>query len=213
MKVEHLLTRIDSVVKIGAKVAALGAGWILLATALLMATEVILRKTLNVSIQGVDEIGGYVLAITASLGFTYALYTKAHIPIDLIVRMLPPVGQRASQVVALMVLNFVVWSLIDGTMDVVQQSYAFSAVAATPLRTPLIVPQTLWILALLLFGLAAFLRLLLVLRALSQPGQQPPDEDLDDIPDLERPPQRGTAPIPDGGSDLVGGNVSRSAVP
>src|SRR5829696_938971 len=70
-------------------------GYILLALALLVTFETLGRKFLNISLQGVDELGGYVLAVTSSLAFTLALLDRAHIRIDLFHLKLPR-GLRAA---------------------------------------------------------------------------------------------------------------------
>ena len=67
---------------------AVAAGWTLLALAILVTFETIVRKFFGFSIQGADEIGGYVLAISSSIGFCYALVMRAHIRIDLLLSRL-----------------------------------------------------------------------------------------------------------------------------
>ena len=48
-----------------------------------------MRKVLNRSLQGVDELGGYVLAVGTGLSFAAALLARAHIRIDVIHERLP----------------------------------------------------------------------------------------------------------------------------
>ena len=64
-------------------------GYILLALAVLVTAETIGRKLFSFSLQGVDELGGYVLAVASSLAFTTALVERAHIRIELFHVMLP----------------------------------------------------------------------------------------------------------------------------
>ena len=56
---------------------ALIAGYLLLGLALLVTAEILLRRFLNVSLQGGDEFGGYVLAILAAFGFSWWIMSIA----------------------------------------------------------------------------------------------------------------------------------------
>ena len=38
--------------------------------------EMVTRKLFNFSLQGVDEVGGYTLAVTSALGFSYTLLAR-----------------------------------------------------------------------------------------------------------------------------------------
>ncbi len=62
--------------------AAWLSGGLLFLTAVLIAVEVVLRKVFALSLGGADEISNYVLAVTSSWTFGYALLRKAHIRID-----------------------------------------------------------------------------------------------------------------------------------
>jgi TRAP-type C4-dicarboxylate transport system permease small subunit len=138
---------------------ALVAGWGLLALTLLICVEVLGRKLLGIATQGADEIGGYVLAIVSTIGFSYGLYRKAHIRIDMVVRHLPLVCRALADVAALLTLNVFVWVLAWRAVLVAGDSWRYHAVAPTPLYTPLIIPQGLWMLAMLIFGLVALIQL------------------------------------------------------
>ena len=70
-------------------------GYILLALAVLVAVETLGRKLFNISLQGVDELGGYALAVGSALAFTTALVDRAHIRIELFHVMLPTPVQMA----------------------------------------------------------------------------------------------------------------------
>src|SRR5688500_5811423 len=60
-----------------------------LALAAAVTVEVIMRKVFNRSLQGVDELGGYILAIAGALSFAVALAARAHIRIDIVHDRLP----------------------------------------------------------------------------------------------------------------------------
>ena len=54
-----------------------------------VALETVLRKLANTSLQGADELGGYVLAFGSSLAFVVTLIERAHIRIDILHRRFP----------------------------------------------------------------------------------------------------------------------------
>ncbi|MCX7152023.1 MAG: TRAP transporter small permease subunit [Proteobacteria bacterium] len=59
-------------------------GLVFLYLSFAVAVETTMRKVFNQSLQGVDELGGYCLAVGAALAFTLALLSRAHIRIDLV---------------------------------------------------------------------------------------------------------------------------------
>ena len=70
-----------------------------------VAQEVVLRKIFNVSMMGIDEMSGFVLAIGTSWGFAFALLHRAHIRIDTVLLVLP---QRARAVLDILGLILIV---------------------------------------------------------------------------------------------------------
>ncbi|MBI4182677.1 MAG: TRAP transporter small permease subunit [Proteobacteria bacterium] len=142
---------------------ALAAGWALLLLSLAIAVEVVSRRLLRLSLQGVDEYGGYLLAICGTIGFSYALFERTHIRIDVLLRALPLPLRAVADVMALLALNFYVWNLLRRSIAVAWQSHEFGAIAVSPLETPLVAPQGIWAAAMGLFAVSA---LVLVARAL-----------------------------------------------
>ncbi len=137
------------------RILAMIFGFGLLALALAVAVETIMRKVFNKSLQGVDELGGYILAVTAALSFAIALHARTHIRIDLIhdhlprvVRALLNVFATASIAVCALAALYMAWLAL---MDTIQ----FNATAQTPWATPLKIPQTVWVLSLLVFAIVA----------------------------------------------------------
>jgi TRAP-type C4-dicarboxylate transport system permease small subunit len=130
------------------------------AFAVLVTGETIARKFLGVSLQGVDELGGYVLAVTSSLAFTLALIDRAHIRIDLFHLMLPRrVRAVLNWISTAMIAAFAVLLVHAGSV-VVSETLEFNSTAPTPWATPLIWPQSVWLAALivfLIFALGVFL--------------------------------------------------------
>jgi TRAP-type C4-dicarboxylate transport system permease small subunit len=84
--------------------AALVCGAMLIASAIYVAADLIVRKLLNMSFVGANEISGYVLAIATSWAFSYALLKRSHIRIDVFYQYLPRPWRAAIDVVAVAAL-------------------------------------------------------------------------------------------------------------
>lgn len=144
--------------------AVFGLGFLFLAFA--VAVETFARKVFNVSLQGVDELGGYVLAVGAGLSFALALVARTHIRIDVVHDHLPrflrialnALSQAALAVCAAAALVMAAYALGD--------TLSFNATAQTPWATPLKYPQALWVAALAVFLVAAAVEVVRVSRLL-----------------------------------------------
>ena len=64
-----------------------GVGLLLLA--LLITWDIVARKAFGLSVQGTDELGGYVLALIGSLGMAHVLLRREFTRIDLVLPYLP----------------------------------------------------------------------------------------------------------------------------
>ncbi|MBO6512073.1 MAG: TRAP transporter small permease subunit, partial [Roseibium sp.] len=71
---------------------AIAVGLILLGCVAFTLIEIVARR-LGGSLGGVDEISGYVMAVTTSWGISYALTEQAHVRIDLLRQRLVPFGR------------------------------------------------------------------------------------------------------------------------
>jgi TRAP-type C4-dicarboxylate transport system permease small subunit len=137
-------------------------GLMFLALSFLVATETLLRKLFNISLQGADELGGYALAVGSSLAFTIALIGRAHIRIDLLHRHLPKTLQGLMNWLSIVLMALFAGMLARVCYMVVVDTMTYQSTAATPWATPLIYPQGVWYAALLIFTLVA---VVLALRA------------------------------------------------
>lgn len=136
---------------------ALVAGAAVAVLAVLICVDIIGRDVIGVSVQGTDELGGYVLAFVGSLGLSLTLLNRGHPRIDIFLRHFPG-GLRASLHV-----------LAQGTMAALglfmtwhawgelSETIRFGAVTNTPLETPLWVPQIVWVIGTAIFALVACL--------------------------------------------------------
>jgi TRAP-type C4-dicarboxylate transport system permease small subunit len=130
-------------------------GYMFLALSALVTTETIMRKLLNVSFQGADELGGYALAVGSSLAFSIALIGRAHIRIDLVHQYLPPRVQAVLNWLAIVLLSLFGLLMAWVCLKIIQDTLDYGSTAPTPWATPLIYPQGLWYAALVVFGAIA----------------------------------------------------------
>ncbi len=130
-------------------------GYILLALAVLVTAETLARKLLNVSLQGVDELGGYALAVSSALAFTTALVERAHIRIELFHIKLPVLLQMVLNWLAITSLAAFGGLLAFVCFTIVVDSYEYGSTAPTPWATPLIYPQSLWYAGIVIFALVS----------------------------------------------------------
>ena len=125
--------------------SAILAGWAFIGLSLAVAVEVILRKVFAYSLGGMDEIGGYIYAISAPIGYILALRDNAHIRVDLILsRMRAPV-RFVIHILSFAALGFFAMLLAWRGFDMAFRSWQLGSVAPTPMQTPLVIPQSLWL--------------------------------------------------------------------
>lgn len=148
----RLIDHLDRVLRLVTEKSCIAAGWGLVILSAVVVVNIITRKFFNISIQGVDEYGGYCLAISASFGFAQAAYEKAHVRISILTDRLPISWRAVSDVVALILLTLVAVLLAVKAFDTAMDSYHMRARATSALRTPLIYPQAIWAAALCWFA-------------------------------------------------------------
>lgn len=140
---------------------------ILLSTFLILA-EIVLRN-FNASIYvGAGEVAGYVFAIAVAWGFSYCLFERAHVRIDVGYRFLGPRWRLALDFVSLVVLLAFAIVLAERAWTTMAESRLFGSVSITPLQTPLWLPQLLWACGFVFFAAnIAFLIVRILVLALS----------------------------------------------
>ena len=130
-------------------------GLIFVTLSLVVAVETALRKLFNISLQGADELGGYALAVGATIAFSLALLGRNHIRVDVFHEHLPqPLQTALNWLTALSMAGFaalMAWL----AWYVVLDSQTYQSVSQTPWATPLAYPQTAWLIGLVLFGALA----------------------------------------------------------
>ena len=91
------------------------------------------------------------MAITSAWAFSYALFRRAHIRIDSLSRLLPYRLRAVFDVVGLLALGTFMALMTMRCWTVAASSWEIGARSITPLRIPLWIPQSLWLLGLLFF--------------------------------------------------------------
>ena len=134
---------------------AIACGWALLGLCALTGYDIVARRMLGHSVQGVDEIGGYILAITASVGFAAALLNRMHTRIDLVLTIMPPQLRAVMNTLAALCLAGFAVFMSQKAFVTLNETLEFGARASTPLQTPLWIPQSLWIFGIVLFAVIA----------------------------------------------------------
>lgn len=142
-------------------------GYTCLGLSFLIVVEIVGRKLLNVSIQGVDEIGGYVVAIIGTFGMALACWYRAHTRIDIVLSKLPQRVRAVLNIVAYISLTVGATFMAYMAWATLAESIEFKSVTSTPLQTPLWIPQSLWLAGLITFSVTAMVmsvKALLMLR-------------------------------------------------
>ena len=146
---------ISKVVEPIARWAAIACGWGVLVLSAAITVEILGRKLFAFSFHGIDDIGGYVLAITAAVGASYTMAMRGHTRVDVFLVRMPQGLQRFLNLLAMATMAlFAVFATWRGSV-VLMESIEFQSVATNPLQTPLWQPQSLWLLGLALFAAIA----------------------------------------------------------
>ena len=136
------------------------AGASVLVLSLLITVDVIARKVFGVSLQGTDEIGGYVLAMVGSLGMVHVLNRRGFTRIDLLFKYLPVPVQRGLHVAAYLALAGMVVFFAQHALRTLEETLLFDSRSMTPLQTPMWIPQGLWSFGMVFFAVMAVLHAL-----------------------------------------------------
>src|SRR3954462_9334796 len=141
-----------------------GLAFLVLAVAVTI--ETVMRKVFNQSLQGVDELGGYILALAGALSFSVALVARAHIRIDIVHDHLPRVLRVPLNLLASLWILACAAALLRMAWFAYDESAALGATAQTPWATPLKYPQLLWVAALLPFLIVSATEVVRIFRLL-----------------------------------------------
>ncbi|MBX3655817.1 MAG: TRAP transporter small permease [Ramlibacter sp.] len=130
-------------------------GVIYVALSLFVSVEVVMRKVFDASLQGADELGGYALAVGATIAFSLALLGRTHVRIDVFHGLFPRwLGTTLNWISSAGIAAFAAL-LAYSAWYVIADTFAYKSVAPTPWATPLAVPQTVWLVGLGVFACMA----------------------------------------------------------
>lgn len=140
-----------------ARISCIIAGWALMAISIGATLEVLSRKFLNLSFQGLDEIGGYMMAAVSAVGFAYALTTRSHMRVTLLFPYVSRSVQAWLNVIAMVTLaGMAVFCAYRGIYEV-GESLSSLKRSNTPLQVPLWIPQAFWFYGMALFAFGTVL--------------------------------------------------------
>ncbi|AGN82982.1 MULTISPECIES: TRAP transporter small permease [Pseudomonas] len=136
-----------------AKASTWVGGFALLGCALLIGIDLILRKTVGISMGGADEIAGYVLAVTSAWALPVTLLKRSHIRVDILYARLGLKPRVALDLFALACMAALASTLVFHAWHVLWDSIEYRSVSNTPLQVPQWIPQSLWFAGYLFFAL------------------------------------------------------------
>jgi TRAP-type C4-dicarboxylate transport system permease small subunit len=128
-------------------------GAIFLVLSFAVTVETLARKLFNYSLQGVDELAGYSLAIGSTIAFSLALAGRNHIRVDVFHELFPRGMKAALNWISIVLLAAMGVLFVVVSWRVISESRLYGSTAQTPWATPLIYPQALWYAGLVLFML------------------------------------------------------------
>lgn len=139
------------------RICAIAFGLMMTALCVVISVETVLRKVFNHSLSGVDELSGYAIAIGAPLCFAIAAIEQSHIRINLLHMRMPRRVKAALNLLAALSLAALSLYLVTFTYRTVNETSLFGSTAQTPWMTPLIWPQSAWLVGMAVFTLATII--------------------------------------------------------
>ena len=139
-------------------------GALVLAAAVLIGIDVVMRKFFATSIGGADELAGYALAIGTAWSLGAALLDRAHIRIDSLYVLLPTRLRLALDFLGLILFVGFFALIAWHGWNVVAQSWSAGSRSQSALQTPTVIPQTIWFVGLVLFIAVGIVLLVYALR-------------------------------------------------
>jgi TRAP-type C4-dicarboxylate transport system permease small subunit len=151
MSQHHPANPISAKIAPAARWATVACGWVVFAYAIALTLEVLGRKLFSTSFKGIDELGGFVLAIGAAIGASYAMAQRSHTRVDVFLVRFPRPVQRVLNTLAMLCFaGFACFAAWRG-IAVLRDTLEFGS-TATNLEQPLWAPQALWVAGLVLLA-------------------------------------------------------------
>jgi TRAP-type C4-dicarboxylate transport system permease small subunit len=157
-----LLSRLLAAARCMSRAAVWLAGALTLASVLLIAYDVVVRRLFGITIGGSDELSSYAFAVSTTWALAFTVLERANVRVDIVYQYLPVRVSAVLDLVSLIALGVFAVYLTYYAYDVAMTSWMQNSAANTPLATPLWIPQTLWVLGL---GWFAIVLALMLIRA------------------------------------------------
>ena len=139
-------------------------GALVLAAAILIGIDVVLRKFFARSIGGADELAGYALAIGTAWALGAALLDRAHIRIDSLYVLLPARLRLVLDFTGLILFVGFFGLIARHAWKVIEQSWSAGSRSQSALQTPTVIPQAIWFVGLVLFVVVGIVLFVYALR-------------------------------------------------
>lgn len=133
------------------RIAVWGGGAMMFFAAFMVTIDVLCRKLLGISLAGSDEISGYLFAISTAFAFPFALLQKANVRIDVVYLQCPRRLRALLDLLGISLLTVFCVIVTWRAALMVGVTWENNSHSITPLHTPLIIPQGLWLLGWCLF--------------------------------------------------------------
>lgn len=131
------------------------AGALILFSALLVSTDVVLRGLFNLSALNSFELSTYAFAASVTLGHAYALIARSQIRIEVVYVLFSRKIRNYLDIISIILLAGSAVMLVYFAFRTLQFSYKIGAHSNSALAVPLVVPQGIWFFGLALFALTA----------------------------------------------------------
>ncbi|MGV8804579.1 MAG: TRAP transporter small permease subunit [Polaromonas sp.] len=136
-------------------ILAMVFGGIFIVFAFVVSIETLCRKLFNFSLQGADELGGYALAVGSTIAFSLALMGRCHIRVDVFHERFSRRWQALLNWLSIVWLALFGLFIVYVAFKVLADTLEYGSTAQTPWATPLIWPQSVWYVGLVVFALVA----------------------------------------------------------
>jgi len=139
-----LLRRARAALRGLARAMNAAAGWMFFACAAFIVFDVFARNFLGFSSKSTTEVTGYMLAFGVSWGLSHALYERGHVRVDILINRMPAGLRQYLHLLALLLLAVFAGYATYGAINLALESWDFNATDMSALRTPLVIPQSLF---------------------------------------------------------------------
>lgn len=128
----------------GSEAAALAGGLLVLASAVLVSVDVLLRKFTTTTVGGADELSGYALAIGSTWAFAFVMLKRGNVRIDALYQHLPRRLAAVCDLLAVLAVLAFAGLVAWHGWGVMSYAWSIGSRSNSSLAVPLAIPLTLW---------------------------------------------------------------------